>query len=104
MEFTKEEIGIIEKAEQYVKRAKRQQIMYMLLFLFFLIALFLTFLNLISFEEFSYIAIPLLFIAAIRPNLSKHLKYEVLVTILSSKKSKTEKSIDELTNAINFQK
>ena len=101
MEFTKEEIRIIEKAEQYVKDAKRQQIMYMLLFLFFLTALFLTIFNLISFEEFSYIAIPILFITAIRPNLSKYPKYEVLVTILSSKKSKTEKSIDKLTNAIN---
>ncbi len=100
MEFTNEEIKVIEKAEQSVKQTKRQLPFYMVLSLFFFMALLLLIFNFINFKEFSYIAIPIIFMVAIRPNLNKNPKYDDLVNILSSKKPKIEKSIDELTNAI----
>ena len=89
MEFTNEEIKIIEKAELSSKQAKRLFPLQVVLALSFIMILFLTLFSFINSREFSFISI-ILIAAAIRPLINREPKYEVLVDLLSSKKLKTK--------------
>jgi hypothetical protein len=94
MELTKKDVALINAAVQSKNKSKPLQV---ILFIIFIIALFAMVFDFLSGQEFTYLAVPLVFLTILLPQLGGSPKYNELVDILEKQLPKNTAMDDILS-------
>jgi hypothetical protein len=94
MELTKKDVALINSAVKSKNKSKPLQV---ILFILFVIALFAMVFGFLSGQEFIYLAVPLVFLTILLPQLGGSPKYNELVDILEKQLPKNTAMDDILS-------